>query len=313
MGRRGRLRALAPAITLALLAAFFLSATSSEDPRVFAILSTNAAPYREHLQRFEARFPGKVESATLGADPEALAAKLLSDPPDLVLALGAGAARFAKDARLPTPMMFTMVYDPKKHGLAAGDSACGLALKVPPEKTLAALEALWSKDGPAMRIGALHPQGQDRGEIDALRATLSKHGHRLIVREVASTDGLGSALDQLAPRVDALWLLMAPELVSGERSLDTILAYALDHRLAVVGLSDAHVKLGALVAVSVDYQKEGEYAAVVAMEVVGGKSVGEVGVRAPRNVIWSFNRKVADEIEWEVPAMVRIKFERVYE
>jgi putative ABC transport system substrate-binding protein len=290
-----------------------VSASPQPNNRITAILSTNAASYQEHLGRFQSHFPKEVKVVTLPRDTACLEKKLKQEPPGLIIALGGAAAIFATHIESPSPVLFTMVYNPEKHGLAAGPSLCGVSLKVSPKKVLKALEAVWPKVKPRIRVGALHMKGNESRELESLDHALKDRGHTLVLREVSSPEQIEDALKSMLPEVDVLWLLAEPELIPDEHYLDLVLGQALDYKVAVLGLSDAHVQLGALLAVSVDYHMEGDHAARLAKEVLEGKSPQEIGVQPPENLIWSLNLKVAREIGWEIPPLTRKRFERVYQ
>ncbi len=289
------------------------SAASGGKPRVFAILSSGAKPYQDHLERFKLRFSGSVDEAVLPNNAADLEKKLRRDPPDLVLALGPAAARFAKGTDLPAPVLFAMVYDPAKHGLAAGESICGIELKVSPEKTLEALETVLPSGAARTRVGALVREGSDPSEAEALRKALEAGGYPISIEGLSTPEELPRALENLLARIDALWLLMDPGLISERQYLDLVLNESLDRKVAVIGLSDEHVRMGALLATSVDYYLEGDHSARLAREILEGADPRQIGVQPPENVIWSLNLRVAKEIGLNVPPLSRKRFEKVYQ
>jgi len=281
-------------------------------PRIVALLSTDAAGYREHLERFQDRISAPVEAVVLPADREALAGRLQADPPDLILALGGSAAGWAAKLDPPLPVVFSMVYEPAAEGLPAGPRQCGLALKVSPATTLKALQALRPGER-KLRLGALHDQKADGRELAELEGALQTAGYSLIVQEVPAAGQLGESLQSLLPRIDVLWILFEPSLIPGEEELrENVLRPSMDAKVAVIGLSDGHVQIGALMAVSVDFRREGEHAARLAERVLAGEAPAKIGIEPPENVIWSLNLNVAREIGWEVPPLARKRFERIY-
>lgn len=281
--------------------------------RVLAVLSTQAAPYRQHLERFQDGLSVEVESVTLPPEPEKLSRRLEKEPPDLILALGSSAAGFVSGLNLSTPLVFSMVYDPLGDGLPAGPNQCGLALQIPPEARLKALQALRPGVN-KIRVGVLHNPQSDSRELEALKQILKKHNYPLVVKEVAGPDQLHESLQAILPQIDVLWILFEPSLIPDEDVLrDYVLRPAVDAKVAVIGLSDPHVQKGALMAVSVDFAREGEHAARLAERVLTGESPQKIGVEPPEYIIWSLNLNVAREIGWEVPPLVRKRFERVYQ
>jgi putative ABC transport system substrate-binding protein len=296
----------------ALLIAAAVMVAAPAGPRVIALLSSDSPPYREHLAGFKDHFPRGVEVWTLSGDTSALRRRLERQGPGLLLAVGGEAAVFIARGAFRFPAVYTMVYDPARHGLAAGPRACGAYLKVAPSKTLEALESVWPGGGRKIRFGALHLAGAPEDELDAVRAALLAHGHTLRVVEVSGPSQIGKGLKELDGAIDAYWLLAEPGLVPDQQYLELIFGTMMDRKVAVVGLSDAHVKLGALLSVSVDYRLEGAHAARLAEEALAGKPMQQIGLQGPENLIWSVNLDVAREIGWEIAPLTRKRFERVY-
>ncbi|HUT55949.1 MAG TPA: ABC transporter substrate binding protein [bacterium] len=278
--------------------------------RALCILTSNAPPYRENLDGIKARFEGKIDVAVMDADTARLAASIASDPPGLIFAIGSSAAEFA--ARRGQAVLFSMVYYPERHGLTGRENVAGLSLRVPPGKVVEALEAVRPRGKEKLRVGVLYPAGRDDAELKAIIAALSRYGHVAVPRLVAAGQDPGPAFLALLQEIDALWLVADPAVLPGPDFLKSMLNKALDKKVAVIGLSDAHVRTGALLAVSVDYRLEGETAARLGAEIIVGKSPSSIGILAPQNLAWSLNTKVAEEIGWQVPRPARQRFERVY-
>lgn len=240
------------------------------------------------------------------------ARSLKSDPPDLVFAIGSSAAEFAAGYGTKAPVLFTMVYYPKRHGLAGRDNVFGISLRVPPQKTLEALESVKPRSIKSLRVGVLYPKDRDKDELSAIKAAVGARGHIPIIREVVSSKDTGQALKSLLPGIDVLWLVADPIVLPDPEFMRVILSEALDAGVAVVGLSDAHVEMGALVSVSVDYRLEGEAAARTASILISRSDVSGIGILPPQSLVWSLNQKVAGELGWPVTRMTRRKFERVH-
>jgi ABC-type uncharacterized transport system substrate-binding protein len=175
------------------------------------------------------------------------------------------------------------------------------------------LEALRPGPNTHLRFGALHDPKAGRRELDELERTLQSRNYSLVVKEVSASGQLDKSLEDMLGHIDVLWILFEPSLIPDEDVFrDHVLRPAVDAGVAVVGLSDPHVQKGALLAVSADFQREGEHAANLAQRVLAGESPQKIGVEPPEYVIWSLNLNVAREIGWEVPPLVRKRFERIY-
>jgi putative tryptophan/tyrosine transport system substrate-binding protein len=281
-------------------------------PVVVALMSSNAPYYTEHLAAFQNNFPGQVVRVSAASGEAAVIEQVAAARPALILAVGGQAARLA--ARLPSrpPVLFTMVYDPAAYGLIAGPSLCGLSLEVNPGQRLEALQALKPR-AQGLRLGALHSPAADGRELLRVEAAARAAGYTLTVKEMAAPGGLEPALKELPPEIDALWLLAEPEVVPDEDSLRLILRQALDRKVMVAGISEAHVRAGALFAVSADTRAEGGRAAGLAVEIIGGRSPETVGILPPAHVVWSVNTKVAAELGLDLAPVPTLKrFQKVY-
>ena len=281
-------------------------------PRVLALVSSSAPYYLEHLTAFERSFPGTVERLPVAAGESAVAERLAAGKPTLILAVGGSAAKLAEKISPRPPVLFTMIYDPAAYGLQAGPNRCGLGLEVDPGQRLQALQAL--KPGAAgLRIGVLHSPAADGRELARVDAAVRAAGYTLTVKEVGDPGALDASLRELLPKIDVLWLLAEPEVVPDEDALRLLLRRALDRKVMVAGISEAHVRAGALFAVSADTRAEGVRAAGLAAEIIGGRSPETVGVLPPAHVVWSVNTKVAAELGLDLAPVPTLKrFQRVY-
>jgi len=309
---RRRFKLLAPVFAVLLALAIGFSGKAEPEKRVLAILSSGDRPYSEHLEGFRTGFQGQVEVKLLDSNSTTIKQSLKDRPPDLILAIGSSAAEFAAKNSRGIPVLFTMVYYPERHGLVGKPNVAGISLRVPPEKTLEALETIKPVSLKTLRVGLLYSSGKDEKEIESIRAALSEKGHVLDARRVDSQKDVGRELNELLPEIDALWLVADPTVLPNPEFLKTILARALDEKVAVIGLSDAHVRTGALLAVSVDWRLEGQAAAKAAGRILAGEDAGKIGVLPPQGLIWSLNRNVAQELDWPVTRVMSRQFEKVY-
>jgi putative tryptophan/tyrosine transport system substrate-binding protein len=295
--------------------AFDDGAVAQDKPRIVALLSADRASYREHLAKFEERLSADVTTFILPADPAELTPKIEAASPALLLALGTPAAKYAASLGPTTPVVFAMIYDPAAAGLPSGPNQCGTRLRVPMEQAAEALAALRPGGKNKLTIGVLHDPVADASELDELRPAIAARGWPLVVEEAPSPDRLKPALAKLLPRIDVLWIVMEPSLIPLDQDAlrEKLLRPAMDAKVAVVGVSDWQVEKGALLAVSVDYAREGAHTAKLAARVLKGEAPAKIGVEGPENVDWSLNLKVAAELGWEVPPLTRKRFEKVHE
>lgn len=295
--------------TAAILAACLALTAAGGGPSALVVLSSKASPYVEHAQGFKSRFPGKTRVIALSELEKERSGR--EEKPDIVVAVGSRAAEESVRLYDDTPVLFTMVYNPSAHGLAGNQNVSGLSLMVPPSETLKALYSLVPSEIKKLKFGAVRSKGRAEADIETLKSALDGSGHTLEVAVVENSSESGRAFRKLSEEVDVIWLVADPVAIPDQGFLVSILELALKKKVAVVGLSSAHVKLGALVSVSVDYYLEGVEAAKTAAELTG-EDPPKPEIKGPQSLIWSVNDKVASEIGWPLPPAIKNRFERVY-
>lgn len=286
--------------------------SGDDSPRVLALITSRAGPYLEHLEGFKSRFQGEVTSIFMDGDTSELEGRLASQPHSLVFAVGSSAAEFAALHADGGPVFFSMVYYPERHALTGRKNVSGISLRVPPEEVLKALDAVKPSGLKSPRIGAVYPAEGEGPELESIRDALSRSGYVFVLRRLGPGEEPGAVFKSLLPEIDVLWLVPDPAVIPGPDFLKSVLEEALDRKVAVVGMSEAHVRSGALLAVSVDYRLEGEEAARVAGRILEGEDVAGIGILPPRSLVWSLNTRVAKELGWPVLRSTRQRFERVY-
>jgi putative ABC transport system substrate-binding protein len=98
------------------------------------------------------------------------------------------------------------------------------------------------------------------------------------------------------------------------RSVDSILLLTLRDGIPFVGLSPSFVKAGALLSFSCDYADVGAQSAEQALEILGGKSTGDLPIVFPRKVSLYLNLNTARAINLEVSQKIQsesqVEFQR---
>ncbi|MHB1846433.1 MAG: ABC transporter substrate binding protein, partial [Deltaproteobacteria bacterium] len=168
---------------------------------VAAILSDEIEAYKEALSGFQKAFVGRVATFTLGRNGQSLG-EFSATRPDVVLAVGARAAKAAIQAFPGLPIVYCMVLDPRANGIAGGN-VVGIDLEIPINEQL---EAFRSTAPRLQRIGVVYdPSKTGRLVGDAQRAA-STLGLTLIAAPVSRSDQVAVVLAGLVGQVDGLWL-----------------------------------------------------------------------------------------------------------
>ena len=180
---------------------------------VVVVVSDDLAPYQTPVPAFVETMGGQPRIIQLQgreAIAEAELGSLRSNPPDVVLALGAKAA-FATRFRLPsTPLVYTSVLDPGRYGIA-GPQVTGIGARVEPVTYLSQVAAFF----PSLKtVGVIRSVEASPDTLSQLVSAGEAVGLKVVVRQVDSPREFRREMHQLAAETDAVW-------VSAERGILT--------------------------------------------------------------------------------------------
>ena len=228
---------------------------------------------------------------------------------DLIFTLGTDATRVLSEARPKSPVLFSMILDPVGLGVVKslaqpGGNFTGTTLLVDPGKQF---EALQQADPQVRRVGVLYT-ADDATSIAFLseaQQEAKKLNMEIIAKPVTNPkDTARPLLEELSKQVDAFWLIVDPA-SAGSRALADTLEVAQEHHLPVLGTSSAHVRAGALMALSANLKDLGDASAEMAVPLLEGtSSPAKMSVRGPRQTMLSINLLTADALGVKVPASV---------
>jgi putative ABC transport system substrate-binding protein len=183
----------------------------------------------------------------------------------LVVTIGDQALEFVKDLK-EVPVVHLLA--PSAASLPK--NFAGIEMRVQPSRQLAAI----NKALPKVRsIGVLYNPGQSGQWVqEALLSPVASVQTLLFKKFDSQTNVLG-ALQELAGKVDAYWLLPDPQL-TGPQVLGSLLEFSMKHRIPIISFSEKYLAQGAAVAVTFDTVDMGaqaaELAARIARDGLGG-------------------------------------------
>jgi putative ABC transport system substrate-binding protein len=216
----------------------------------------------------------------------------------ILVAMGPLAAQAAREMAPEMPLVFCMVPDPAKAGLAGAANTSGVAFSIPVKNQLAAFRMVNPR---GRRIGVIY-NAENVGKLvqDAQKAAPIV---RLAVVEkpVASEREIPEALRALLQgpdAVDALWIPPDP-LLLGNESRRFILSETLKAARPVYSSMAALVPEGALTSNSPDYASIGEQVGELVNRVAAGEKRSDMLIPRAELLI---NKKIADKLKVEIPA-----------
>jgi putative tryptophan/tyrosine transport system substrate-binding protein len=268
-----------------LLSSFFFAAGASAQARIVAVRSADLTPYDQAIDGFRASLPqADIQVVTLPGNPagdQALAEGLNRQKPDLVLAVGVGAAKLCRLHVKSAPVLFCMVMEAEELGYG------GVSLALSLEETLE-----WSfRSFPQFKkVGLIYNPARWPALTREVRA-LEKKGVLSAVTAASPAD-LERSVAALKGGVDALLLLPDPVLFPVQ-TMGAFMAQLIKENIPIIGVSQSYVKAGAIAAFFADYRNNGELAGSAAARLLRGDDVKNVPVMTPTKVAVSINLLIA--------------------
>jgi len=225
-----------------------------------------------------------------------VAAPKAQGPPDVVIAVGAPAARYAVTRYPKTPIVYTMVVRPDR--LETTPYTIGISMFVP----LADMVATLNLVSPNIRyVGVLH--GPEHREMirDAV-ARLKGYETRLVPVEVTDPKDLPRLARRLVLQSDALWI--APGTVTSVDAFQFLLKLSFEHRVPLVVDAPAVVRSGALLAITPDPVDLGRQAARLAGYLLSGEGLPPEKLFYPDMQNLTINLKTARSLGIQVPPLL---------
>jgi len=292
--------------SLRFLAVFFALTSSALPARaadILAVLGSAIPPYeralrdfRTALARLPAAGPKAIEPDAVRAlvlpetGPDALGRAFREQRADLVLAVGRSALAALADLG-GVPVLYVLAPSPAPL-VRDHVNITGVALDVPPRDSIAVLRDILPK---VRRLGLLYDPDRTGALVAEARAAAVEMGVALTAGPVHRPREVATGLEDLAGKVDALWLV--PDLtVAGPEGVEAFALFSQEHGLPVISFSPYHVQRGATLSVSADPETMARQAAAMARRLLAGEPPQRVPPEPPARVVVTVNRAVAAKL-----------------
>lgn len=307
--RTPRTRLFGPAVVLGLVLAHAAGAAAAA--RVAVVKSSGIPPFEQAAAAFTAALRAdalqpEILTFDLKGEREAAVSvmeQLRDRPPALIVSIGslATAAMLAQPSTIP--VVFSMVLYPRESGFLdrPDREVTGASLDVPLADQFRYLKRLVPL---ATRVGVLYHPEETGSVVEAARGAATALGMRLVAAEVANSAEVLPSLERMLPSIDVLWTVADSHVLTAHTAAPLLLA-ALAGGVPTIGLSPAHVRSGALAALSCDYADVGRQTAEVVLRVLRGERAGAIPPTTPRSVSLSLNLRTAAHLGLDVADDVR--------
>ncbi len=267
--------------------------------RDVAVLLREEVPvYRRFADRFVRTCECSARRVALGTDPAAAAAEVRSLRPAAVVAVGRSGLQAASRHLTDLPLIHALVVNPHLVVPEGAPPPPGAPLDVDPAESLALLAELAPQ---ARRVAVVHDPSLTAPAAAAAARAATRLGLTLDVRTATDAAGALRAVGEVLPAADAV-LLLPDRTVLRPEILDHLLLQALERRVPVMGLSERHVRRGALFSLSVAPEDVAVEAATLIEGLLAGESRPPPGRRRLR---LHLNLRTAGRLGLQVPDTVR--------
>jgi putative ABC transport system substrate-binding protein len=213
----------------------------------------------------------------------------------VIIAVGQKALALARDAAPTTPVVYCMVFE---RTVAASPYVSGVPLEIAARDQLSRIKDIAPH---AKRVGIFYDSRTDAAFVAEATSAASAVGLTLATRPVSDVKEVRTAVAELAPNVDALWLLPDPKLVSKD-VFNYLLVFTLERKIALFGFLDSFTQAGALASISPDYADIGRRAGELALAVLNKPADKRIpmppAARSPGGL--TINLKAAEQLGIEV-------------
>lgn len=283
-------RHLLPCAISLLATALFLSTSSAFAFEILVLKSIDAKPYDLVLEGLTEVVPDadlRIENMSGDLKKGSKIIKTLQGlSPGLILALGAKAAWVSKDVQ-GIPVAYSMVTNPENYKL---ENVAGIRLNFPSKLYLEKAKEIMPK---LKKIGIIF-SSKNEEKIRKTKTIAKSMGIEIIAVKISSLSKLSHSLDELVPKVGAIWIYNDPLVTSKPKVIkEIIILRTLRQRKPLIGLNKWSVKQGALFCLFSDYKNIGKQTGRLVQQIRQGNVVES---ESPDDIQTLFNEKVMERI-----------------
>lgn len=235
-----------------------------------------------------------------------IAAKLVNDQNDLILAIATPAAQAVANATEDIPVLFTAVTDPVDAGLAEtaerpGFNVTGTSDMAP---TLVAQQMGLLKQlvPDAQTVGILYSSSEANSLVQAemAHAAAEELGLEAVDYTISTTGDLQQVLNSMIGKVDAIY---TPTDNTIANNMTQVADTAIENGIPVIVGEEGMVDSGGLASYSISYYELGRITGQMAAQILrDGALPAEMPVRYQEEFVLSFNEETAKALNIEIPA-----------
>jgi putative tryptophan/tyrosine transport system substrate-binding protein len=287
-----------------LLIALFAGGVRAAD--IAVVISSDAKIYQEALEGFREVVGHRISSVqTLKDNPATWRDELKkvrsTIEPDLVFVIGTPALQAVSGEITNIPVVHAMVFNPLGVLPGHGKNVIGIGMNPSAAQTASLIRELNPK---YRRVGTMFNPSRGGSLLQQAHSVFEKAGLQLVAREIRSVSEIGGALKSLENEIDIFWL-WPEETFLADDILQRIVLFSFERKIPVLGLSERHTEIGALVSLSYGSAMDlGRQAGDAANRVLGDANATLASVIFPRQIKLTVNLKTARKFNVKIPGSI---------
>jgi putative ABC transport system substrate-binding protein len=258
---------------------------------VLLVQSLSIPPYERAVDGFRQIMTAPVSVILVNEmKRDQVVAEVRQQRPQVIVAVGTDALN--KVARIrDVPIVYLMVLNPEA-AMAQNNNITGVNMMVAPSFQLAAIRRQLPE---ASRIGIIVGHGRLASLQREIHPVARELHFEIVAREIRSPQEIPSALASLSGRVDLLWLIPDPEVVTLE-TIEFLMLFSPQNRVPIVTFSERHLSLGAFLAIEPEPMEMGRQAAEISLKLLAGYTPRNIVCTNAREGQLHLNQRVAKKL-----------------
>jgi putative tryptophan/tyrosine transport system substrate-binding protein len=243
----------------AILALLFFSFPTAgvRAAEIAVLMSSDAGIYQEALEGFREVVRGQtVTVQTLETDPVSWSNQLKRlrsvIEPDIVFVIGTPALQAVAGTITHVPIVHAMVFNPRADTITVGKNISGISMIPAANQAVSLIKELNPK---FRRVGVMYDPARSSSLYQQAQSALQRGKMQLVAREIQSPEEIAAALKHFEKAIDLLWL-WPDERFFADEILQRIFLFSFEHKIPVLGLSERHTQMGALLSLSYGNAKD---------------------------------------------------------
>lgn len=195
---------------------------------------------------------------------------LYDEGADFIYCIGTKAYFIAHEYAGDTNVIFSSIINWKR--LPMKEKVYGVSNELHPAMQMTLFRYIFPN---MKKIGVLYSRQFNSAWYDAAKERAKEVDIEIIGRSVSFHKDITAGLQAILPKIDALWLISDPMVVSNNKSLLEIMKMCEERKIPILSYHEAFEKYGAALIVSVDNPTIGRQAVEIAIGLVAGHEIKE--------------------------------------